>query len=277
MAESILEQKPAKKAVKVIEWNGQAKTVREWADITGLSPTTINSRMNILGWTVDRTLSTQPRKRVVKADLSGQRFGMWTVSSQSKLDKAQTVQWLCRCDCGTERWVRSAPLKAGRSLSCGCLRDAAFVERQTIHGMKGSREYQTWDRMKQRCYNPSHHHYADYGGRGITICERWVHSFENFYADMGSRPSENHSIDRLDNNGPYSPRNCRWATRIQQARNTRTNHFLEYKGQTKTMMEWSNESGVSYSTLSRRIRSGWSVEKSLETPVRKRRKNNTKA
>lgn len=125
--------------------------------------------------------------------------------------------------------------------------------------------YDSWAHMKGRCLNPNDDRFSSYGGRGITVCERWM-LFENFLADMGERP-EGLSIDRIDNDGNYEPSNCRWATASQQMNNRRTNHFLEHGGQRKTVTEWSRNLGVSHEVIRTRIRRGWDVDAALTRPV----------
>ncbi len=138
-----------------------------------------------------------------------------------------------------------------------------------IHGMSKSPEHATWRRIIQRCTNPNVERYPRYGGRGITICDRWLEpegkGFINFIEDMGNRPSKEHSIERADNNGNYEPGNCKWATRKEQCRNRTTSHYIEYNGQVKTIAEWSEITEVKQLTLLARIRKGWSIEKALTT------------
>lgn len=130
-------------------------------------------------------------------------------------------------------------------------------------------EYNAWQHIRSRCYNKNSPAYPEYGGRGITVCDRWLESFENFYADMGPKPSRKHSIDRYpDNDGPYSPSNCRWATRAEQNRNTRQNVILEFNGKRMCLTEWADLLGICKTTLFARIqRDGWSVERALTTPA----------
>lgn len=197
-------------------------------------------------------------------DLTGQRFGNLTV-----LEYRGKSTWLCRCDCGTEREVRGDHLRYGHSHSCGCLQGPI----KHGHAKGGSRpaEYRAWMNMRQRCKNEADQDFANYGGRGITVCERWQ-EFASFYEDMGPRPSPDHSLDRIDNDGPYSPDNCRWATRQEQQRNTRRNKLLTYKGKTQCIAEWADEIGLSYQGLLYRLRTYEDVNRALtKEPQRRRR------
>lgn len=192
---------------------------------------------------------------------NGEKFGSWTV-----LD-ALPVQHkvLCRCSCGAEKRVNKYNLLSGKSTSCGCL---AGPLRARTHGFSSVPEYQIWKAMKARCLNPNHKNYAEYGGRGIAVCERWLNSFESFYADMGERPSKRHSIDRVDTNEGYSPGNCRWATQVEQTRNTRRSSSVTHKGETKTVAEWAESTGIKSTTLYKRVLAGWPADRIIETPAR---------
>jgi hypothetical protein len=154
-----------------------------------------------------------PRKA---RDLTGLRFGRLVVERRNGTAHRQPL-WRCACDCGETVDILGGNLRRGTSRSCGCLKR----ELQTRHGRYGTPEYHVWDAMLRRCTNPAHPGYVDYGGRGITVCERW-RSFENFYADMGPRPSSKHSLDRVNNDAGYEKSNCRWATASQQGFNKRT-------------------------------------------------------
>lgn len=206
-------------------------------------------------------------------DISGQRFGRLVVVGFSHT-KRWRAYWYCRCACGTVKSIRGDSLRSGRIVSCGCynreIRIPASVAASTTHGMSGTPEHNAWKAMKGRCDNPNNREYPYYGGRGIQVCARWRESFETFYADMGPRPSRKHSLDRIDNDGDYSPDNCRWATRIMQANNKSSNRILEFNGKRQTIAEWSRETGISEKNITGRLnRRGWSIERTLTTPNRR--------
>jgi len=179
--------------------------------------------------------------------------------------------WICQCDCGNQIKVRGYSLRSRHTESCGCyhLEKAAEAGKQNRkHGKSGTAEYMIWSAVKARCYNSSNTAYEHYGGRGIKVCERW-HKFENFYADMGKRPSPRHSIERVDNNGDYEPDNCHWATQREQVNNRRNNRIVEYDGKSHTVAEWARIKGMNRYTLYNRLFTyKWPVERALTEPVR---------
>jgi hypothetical protein len=156
--------------------------------------------------------------------------------------------------------------------SCGCLQKELASKRLVTHGRSNSKTYRSWAAMKARCYNPLHHAYENYGGRGISVDPTWLTSFQTFVEDMGERPS-NTTLDRIDNESGYSKVNCRWATKVEQGNNTRCNVVLEFQGESKTATEWAKDLNISYYALIKRISDyKWSVERALTTPLQKRTK-----
>lgn len=156
----------------------------------------------------------------MRIDLTGHRYSRWVVLHESEAN-GRSRRWRCVCDCGTERDVYQDHLRSGASQSCGCFRSEVTADRATKHGSAGTPEYGAWRNMIDRCRNPNNKHYADYGGRGIAVHPEWCSDFVAFFVYMGKRPSAKHSIDRIYNEGNYEPGNVRWATREQQAQNTR--------------------------------------------------------
>ena len=206
-------------------------------------------------------------------DLTNQRFGRLSVLHRDIVPTSKT-RWWCQCDCGSPPVsVATNKLRSGKTSSCGCYhreRSAENIRSLSLtHGMTHTRVYRAWILMKERCCTTKDpEKQANYADRGIEVCERWLESFENFYADMGDPPSEDHSLDRRDNNSGYSPENCRWATRIEQMNNRRVNHVLTFNGQTRTATEWGRSLGILPATILSRIRAGWSIERALTTKAR---------
>lgn len=190
-------------------------------------------------------------------DLTGKKFGELTVIERAPIGRTSAALWRCLCSCGQYRVNKSYNIRTGVVKSCGCIRNKMVkIGLFRSHGMSKSDTYQTWCSMKARCCNPKNPKYKHYAGRGIIICERWITSFENFLKDMGERPSGK-SIDRINNDGPYSKENCRWATSKQQANNCRPNSSydrLTVLGFTGTIPEIANRFCVSGRTLSAHIR-----------------------
>jgi hypothetical protein len=196
----------------------------------------------------------------------GQRFGRLVVIAKDGTT-IEGSHWLCQCDCGTTRAFSGSSLKRGIVRSCGCLRREVARTTFTTHGQSESAEFKIWMGILQRCTNPRNKAYPNYGKRGITVCERWQF-FENFYADMGARPSPDHSVDRVNNDGPYAPANCRWATHGEQRRNSRKVVRVTYHGKTMVLRDWAAELGFTYTTLKHRFQRGWSIERAFTTPSR---------
>ena len=178
---------------------------------------------------------------------------------------------MCLCDCGVEKAVTGASLHQGGSTSCGCYgiqnrKDSITTHGDTVGGLCAP-EYGSWKSMVDRCANKNSRDFLRYGGRGIKVCERWLHSYENFLMDMWRKPSPKHSLDRIDVNGNYCPENCRWATPRQQANNKRNNRYLVFNDRRMTLTQWSEEVGLGKTTVKERLNRGWTIEQSLTIPV----------
>ena len=200
-------------------------------------------------------------------DLTGRTFGRLTVIRKAGRSKTGTMKWLCKCECGNESITRSDNLRNGRAQSCGCLRREVPSKHLGTHFMTGTKIYNIWVHMRNRCSNPQNQAYKNYGARGITVCERWQ-IFDNFYLDMGDRPG-GMSLERIDNDKGYSPGNCKWATTKEQHRNTRRNRIIEYDGRKQCLSEWADDVGMSSSVLHNRlVQKKWTVERAFTQEVR---------
>jgi hypothetical protein len=178
-------------------------------------------------------------------------------------------KWRCLCECGNYVSVRTGSLMSRNSKSCGCRARAAVIERNFKHGHTGSNLYTVWKSMKSRCYNPKNKRYQDWGGRGIVVCDEWKENANAFCAwAMANGYAEGFQIDRLDNDGPYSPSNCSWVTRIINSQNKRNSHFVEIDGQRLVLSEAARRFSIDISVVRRRLKLGWPIELTLKTPVR---------
>jgi len=200
-------------------------------------------------------------------DLTGQRFGRLVVVERRGSTKNRAAKWFCECDCGNSKVICQRELKTGESRSCGCLHKELLSSRMRTHGMSKTYTYKIWQGIIKRCKNSNASNFDYYGGRGITVCDRWLESFANFFEDMGECP-KGMSIDRIDSSGNYEPENCRWATLEQQASNTRRSRLIEFDGKTLTLSQWSRETELGITTLFYRFERGWSIEKALTLPAR---------
>lgn len=207
------------------------------------------------------------KKYQKKSDLTGARYGRLTVVSLHPERQGVARKWLCKCDCGGETSVVTADLNRGQTISCGCYSKEIKVARFKTHGYAShenrSPTWRTWEAMKQRCTKPNATGYENYGGRGITICERWLNSFEAFLEDMGERP-EGMTLDRKDNDKGYYKENCRWATPKEQVLNSRSTKPIEYNGvQYESKTALAKAFGMSIQLLNYRLKSGKTLKEAL--------------
>jgi hypothetical protein len=217
-------------------------------------------------------------------DITGQRFGRLLVLHKGSVSKTGGSIWICRCECGNEATANASNLRNGSTLSCRCLRketsqqlgsNPAFIKirsaKLTVHGHKKrgamTPEYRTWLGMKRRCQDENYKDFPNWGGRGITVCERWDRSFVDFLSDMGARPSDDHSIDRINPNGNYEPGNCRWATATEQGGEHRRDLIVvEVDGMRfESLKSACQHFGMPYTAVFERIKSGMPLETALTT------------
>ena len=198
----------------------------------------------------------------------GERFGRLVVLAHADARRSghkMRARAVVRCDCGTEKEIWSESLKYAKTVSCGCLQREVVADRERTHGMATTPLYKVWSSIKRRCRVPDDPHYAEYGGRGITVCDEWADDFAAFARAVGKRPSVRHSLDRVDNDRGYEPGNVRWATHTQQMRNTRHNHLVFFNGRDIPISQAIEESRTSVNnrTVYRRVNKGWQIERAL--------------
>lgn len=207
-----------------------------------------------------------------RMEIVGQRFNRLLCIEMIGLDKHGHSLARFKCDCGNETILNASGVKGGRIKSCGCLvHEPHGNYPQTQHGLCNSTLYRRWSGARNRCNNPTNKAYPNYGGRGIKMCEEWDSNFLAFYDwALSNGYSKDLSLDRIDNDGPYSPENCRWADVKTQGNNRRTNVYISFDGKTQTLHEWADEYDLDYQTLHRRISKGWDFMEALTTPMKKR-------
>ena len=196
--------------------------------------------------------------------IAGQKFGMLTVVQFSHINNGG-YYWLCRCDCGTVKPMPISNLKRGDTKSCGCNRTKVNI----THGLTHHKIYGVYVNMIERCYNSKNKSFKHYGGRGISVCDDWKNDNTKFFSwAFASGWQESLQLDRIDNEGNYSPENCRFITHKVNVNNRRNNRLLTYKGQAKTFTEWAEISGVSRKLIEYRLNQGMSAEEAITKPVK---------
>lgn len=202
----------------------------------------------------------------------GQKFYRLTVVAKIESPNHNS-RYLCLCECGGYAKPYACSLNSGNTRSCGCLQVEGVKKKNFKHGSairgKKSKEYMIWVGIIRRCFNSSCAAYKDYGGREITVCERWRHSFPAFYEDMGPRPP-GMTLDRRDNNLGYCKENCRWTDYVTQNNNRRDNHWIEIDGERNTIAQWARKLGIGQGTIHRRIKCGWNERAAVMTPIKKK-------
>lgn len=203
-------------------------------------------------------------------DFTGERFSKLIVINldHTKLfNGKKSFYWKCQCDCGNICIVQSSNLRAKHVKSCGCLYKEVNRSYMIKHNSLKTKEYKSWECMKSRCFNPNNWRYRHYGGRGITVCDKWKNSFSNFLKDMGNKPSSKYSIDRINTNGNYEPSNCRWTTITEQNYNKRNTVYLEYNNKTQTLKQWADELNIPISLIRNRYYGGLATNKILNEKI----------
>jgi hypothetical protein len=205
-------------------------------------------------------------------DITGQKYGRLIVLEFAGTHKRNAL-WKCRCECGNEKVIAGRNLKNGNVKSCGCLRSEKTISRNYKHGEINTHLYKIFNQMRNRCNNPNHKDFKDYGGRGIEVCQEWNDIsafllFRDWAISQGYK--DGLSIDRRENDKGYSPDNCRWVTVKEQNNNKRNNHLITYSGETKTLAQWATDRNIPRDILYSRIKLGWSLEDAFTKPIKGR-------
>jgi len=231
-----------------------------------VNPMLFDFQADIIGpkriYSIIDVLTSMPKS----VDLTNKRFGRLTVIEKTPLRANGNVLWKCQCECGNVSYVTTCNLKTENTTSCGCFLREQQRRGSTKHGMRHTRVYSLWLLMKDRCNNPNGNEYKNYGGRGIRVCDEWAKDFMAFFNDMG-HPHSFESIERIDVNGNYEKANCKWLLKSLQGRNKTKNRLLTHGGITRCLADWSDITGIAYWTLHSRLRRGWSIEDTLDTPT----------
>lgn len=204
----------------------------------------------------------------MRIDISGQRFGR-LITIKRLIPSGETRnKWLCQCDCGNKCLATTSDLRRGKTKSCGCLKKELDKNRNKRHGMSNTSLHKRWRSIKDRCFNSKSKSFKNYGGRGISMCDEWKNSFESFENwALGNGYQENLTIERIDVDGNYEPKNCCWIPLEEQAKNRRTTRLISFNGETYSIREWSKRLGISESTLYFRLNSGWDIKDAFTIPV----------
>lgn len=206
-------------------------------------------------------------------NMVGYTFNGCVVVSKSDEHSSKYICWNCLCKCGNSFVASGANIRKGHTKSCGCYQKERASQVKKTHGKTNTRMFSIWQKMRARCSNNKSKDFKNYGGRGIKVCESWETSFECFYEwSTNNGYTEKLTIDRIDVNGNYEPNNCRWVNRKIQNRNRTNNNIIEFRGEKLCLAEWSDKLGITYFTLSSRLKRGWSVERAFTTPVKKSRR-----
>jgi hypothetical protein len=206
-----------------------------------------------------------------RVDRSGEKYGRLDILEA--IPNTNPTQVKCRCDCGNIYIGIQSDIVSGHTQSCGCLQREIVAKAKSTHQQSGSRLYSVWRGMKERCYITSAINYSYYGGRGITICDEWINSFQAFYDwAMSHGYQDDLTIDRIDNDGNYEPSNCHWTTVKKQSLNKSDNHVVTLNGISKPLIVWCEEHGINYKTVRDRLKRGWSYQDALSKPVQTKRR-----
>lgn len=194
-------------------------------------------------------------------DLSGLKKGMLSVLDRVENPLKNGTLWNVVCDCGVQRTMRGIVIQNPGTKSCGCIKKSVGADRNRTHGARNTRAFSVWSSMRQRCTNQKFRYFADYGGRGIKVCDRWQ-VFAAFLADMG-QPPEGSTLERVNNDGDYEPSNVRWASKKEQANNRRSSRWIQHAGKLQTLQQWADQTGIKRATIAFRLDSGWPPDRAL--------------